>query len=213
MDVPTIPPPGVDGGYLAAGLWRIDLALAWRYPLGRAWRISLRERPRRGRRAFTYGQTPLSTMRRVLTLASAQQGQTFLELGSGTGRFCMVAARLLGMRAVGVELLPSFVRSAASIAAAQQLPCRFVQADLFDVSWSQADLLYLTATTFSDALMARVSDKCGELKPGACLVSLTRPPTASGLVQEAMEVLDFSWGPGTVFVHRRTLTAPQRTPR
>jgi SAM-dependent methyltransferase len=191
--------------YFRLGLWRTDLALAWHYGLGQAFKISLRQRPRaiRGEGVgFTYGETPLAAMRRILDLTDASADDTFLELGSGTGRFCMFAARLIGMETTGVEQIPTFVENARRISDRQGLSCRFLQGDLFAQSWSEHSLLYITPTTFTDAGLARFHDKCQELRPGARLVSLTHPPEAPGLVPVAMDVLDFSWGPATVFVHR-----------
>jgi len=192
--------------YLRDGIWRIDLALARRYALGKAYRISLQERPRDlpgGGVAYTYGETPLSPLRRILELTEAGPDDTFLELGCGTGRFSLVASRWLGLKARGVDRIPTFVQRAQAIAQDQGLHnCSFVDADLFDVPWSDASILYLTATTFSPQLVERINDKCSQLSPGARLVTLTHPPQAAGLHQQAMEVLDFSWGPATVFVHQ-----------
>ncbi len=204
-DVKTLIP-----NYFRQNLWRTDLALAWHYGLGQAFKISLRQRPREIRGegvGFTYGETPLAAMRRILELAGAEPDDSFLELGAGTGRFCMMAARLVGLEATGVEQIPTFVDNARRIAARQGLPCRFIQGDLFAQPWSQHSLLYITPTTFTDDGLARFHSKCSELRPGARLVSLTHPPQAPGLVPLAMDVLDFSWGPATVFVHRMTAPA------
>ncbi len=204
--------------YLRRGLWRIDLALSWHYMLGRAFSISLRQRPRvrQGEGVgFTYGETPLAAMRRILDLADARPDDTFCELGAGTGRFSMIAARLIGLEATGIEQIPTFVENASRIAARQGLSCRFILDDLFARPWSAYSLLYITPTTFTDDGLARFHAKCRELRPGARLVSLTHPPAAPGLVPVAMDVLDFSWGPATVFVHRMTDPAeatPESTP-
>jgi len=208
---PTLPhplPPDVKtliSSYFQNNLWRTDLALAWHYGLGQAFKISLRQRPREIRGegvGFTYGETPLAAMHRILELAQAGPDDSFLELGAGTGRFCMMAARLVGLEATGVEQIPTFVDNAQRIASRQRLSCRFIQGDLFAQPWSEHSLLYITPTTFTDDGLARFYEKCSELRPGARLISLTHPPQATGLVSVAMDVLDFSWGPATVFVHR-----------
>lgn len=192
--------------YLRDGLWRIDVALARRYGLGRAYRISLRERPHGSPGegvAYTYGETNLATMRHILSLTQAGPDDTFLELGSGTGRFALMASRMVGLTAIGVEQIPTFVATAQSIARDQGLTrCTFIEADLFEVSWAEASILYVTATTFSETLLDRIDAKCAELRPGARLVTLTHSPRAEGLEQRATEVLDFSWGPATVFVYQ-----------
>lgn len=220
MPAPQLPlrePPGYDSSrsaddtlntdYFSKGLWRIDLALSRYYGLGQAWKISLRQRPRTVKGegvGFTYGTTPLAAMRRILDLAEATSEDTFLELGSGTGRFCMIAHRLLGLSATGVEQIPTFVDNAQRIATRLALSgCRFIEGDLFAQSWADHTLLYITPTTFTESGLARFVEKCRELTPGARIISLTHPPEAPGLSPVAMDVLDFSWGAATVFVYRR----------
>lgn len=194
-------------GYFKHGVWRIDLAMARRYALGQAYQISLRERPRGGTRSgigFGYGGTPLATMRRIMVLSGAARGETFLDLGSGTGRFVMIAERLFGMDAAGVEWMPTFVRNARLIARPRGLHCRFDQGDLLTADWSRTDLLYSVTTAFTDEDMRRFSAKCGEMLPGARMVTVSRRPEHPGLRQVAAGVYDFSWGPGSVFVQQRT---------
>ena len=116
----------------------------------------------------------------------------------------MVAAHAYGLNVLSVDLIGTFVRRAQKIADRLSIPnLSFKEADLFDVSWAGADILYLTATTFSDENWARVEEKCVELKKGSLLISLTRSPKSSVLENESMAVLDFSWGPATVFLSRR----------
>ena len=187
--------------------WQLEAALAWRYGLGQAYRTSLRERPRRppGQGvAFTYGETPPRTAERLLNLTALSAGDRFLELGAGIGRVTLRAA-LRGADATGVEQLPSFVRSANRIAARLGLAdrCRFIQGDLFDADWSQATVLFTTPTTFSEADLDRLEGCYDTLQPGARLITLTQPPRHPGFTQLVMDVLDFSWGPATVFVHQR----------
>lgn len=187
--------------------WQLEAALAWHYGLGQAYRASLRERPKRppGQgTAFTYGETPARTAERLLNLSALGSGDRFLELGAGIGRVTLRAA-LRGADATGVEQLPSFVRNANRIAARLGLAdcCRFIQGDLFEADWSQATVLFATPTTFSEADLERLEACYDTLQPGARLITLTQAPRHPDLTQLAMEVLDFSWGPATVFIHQR----------
>lgn len=197
--------------YFQDGIWKIDLALFRYYGLGQAFQVALKQRPKTEPGegvSFTYGETPLAAMDRILTLCEATSEDTFLELGCGTGRFCMVAARRRGLQATGIEQIPSFVDNAQRIARRLSLTdCRFVHDDLFAQSWSDHSLLYITPTTFTDAGLARFYAKCHELRPGARIASLTHPAKGPGLVPMAMDVLDFSWGAATVFVYRKETSA------
>jgi hypothetical protein len=78
-----------------------------------------------------------------------------------------------------------------------------VERDFFETTWREASVVYCATTTFDDGTLARFEAKCRELRPEARVVTVTQPPRTPGLRQEWMAVLDFSWGPGTVFIHRR----------
>lgn len=192
--------------YWNEGLWRIDLALARTWSFGRAFTTALRERPSSNLPAisFTYGETPWRAIHRVLSQLRLGPDDAFFELGSGTGRVSLFAARLTGCAALGFELVPPFVEQANRIARATRLTrCEFRVEDFFRASWRGASAVYCATTTFDDETLACFEAKCGELRPGARVVTVTQPPRRTDLRPEWMEVLDFSWGPGTVFIHRR----------
>lgn len=190
---------------------RIELALWWRYGLGQAYRISLRERPEKTGGAgvrFTYGETPRATAGRLLDRAALSTADRFLELGAGIGRVSLLAASR-GASAEGIEQVPTFVRNASRIAERLSLPARFRCADLFTADWSSATVLYITPTAFSAADLARLEACYATIQPGARLISLTEPPKHPGFELLSMDVLDFSWGPATVFVHQKS--GPERS--
>jgi SAM-dependent methyltransferase len=193
--------------YLDRQLWRVDLPLLRSYALGRAFRTASRHRPdssRGGRSDFTYGETPLPAIRRILELSQADHKTTLLDLGSGTGRFALFAARILGLDATGVELVAPFVVRGNAIAEGLKMAnCRFLETDLFAASWAASSLVYVAATAFCDASRAELTRKCSELAPGARIALTTHAPDNPDVVQEATDVLDFSWGPTAVFVYRR----------
>lgn len=192
--------------YWRAGLWRIDLALARSWSLGRAYATALHDRPAHDLPAMSlaYGETPWRAIHRILTELRLGPDDVFFELGSGTGRFSLFACRVTGCATVGFELVPPFVRRADRIARASGLTrCRFLIEDFFRASWRGASAIYCATTTFDDATLTRFDAKCAELRPGARVVTVTQPPRCTGLEPEWMDVLDFSWGPGTVFIHRR----------
>jgi len=199
------------GDYWRHGLWRIDLALARSWSLGRAYGASLGERKALpgGNVNLTYGETPWGAIHRILTRLALGPGDTFLELGSGTGRFSLMAARLTGCKAVGVDLVAPFVDRANRIARDRGLAprCRFEERDFFAMPWADATVVYCATTTFDDATLARFDSKCGELARDARVVTVTHPVRNPAFRQEWMEVLDYSWGPGTAFIQRANSSA------
>ena len=82
----------------------------------------------------------------------------------------------------------------------------FTQGDMTDLSvkdWSDGDIIFANSTCFDDELMEGMSEEAARLSPGAYFITFTK-----GLSSDKFEVLErkrykMSWGPATVFIHRR----------
>jgi hypothetical protein len=77
------------------------------------------------------------------------------------------------------------------------------EGSFLDFDWSNGDLVFANSTCFSDELMTQLSSQASRLKPGAIVVTFTK-----GLTSSFFELLErkryrMSWGPATVFIHRR----------
>lgn len=140
----------------------------------------------------------------MLQWAQAKEGDLFLELGSGTGRLSLMAAMSMGLICVGIDCISPFVGNANSIARRLGLSCTFLEDDYFQRSWSNADILYITATAATDEQVLLMSNKCRELVAGARLISLSYPPQSEVMIQLGMKMMDFSWGPTAVFLSERS---------
>jgi len=108
-------------------------------------------------------------------LAPVSSEDVVYDLGSGDGRLVFSAIEKGAGRAVGVELNPARVQEAREIARKKGLESRvrFVEADLMDVSLSEATLVvtYLFSTA-STALKPKFE---AELRPGARVVMESFP--------------------------------------
>ena len=135
--------------------------------------------------------------------AQAQEGDVFLELGSGTGRLSLIAAMDMRLKSIGLDCIAPFVRNANMIAKRLNLQASFEECDFFERSWSDADILYITATASTQEQVQRMSEKCTELKEGARLISLTHPPQSEVMTRVGMRMMDFSWGATAVFLSIR----------
>lgn len=80
----------------------------------------------------------------VVKKAALEHNCRFCELGSGTGLATMMAATM-GMHARGIEIESELVTIATRTAAHFELPCKFVLADMFQMSanyYSDVDLFF-----------------------------------------------------------------------
>ena len=183
-------------------LWFIDILFWLRYSFGRSYRISSQHRPREI--GYTYGETSTKAFLKIMSRIEDTKGKRFLELGSGTGRLCLIASSVLGMSATGIEKIAPFVSfGQRMIRLLQMNNCTLNQGDIFEHSWAEADVLYLTATTFPEHVMERVYTKCHELKVGSIFVCVTQKVEREDMELVDMEVLSFRWGVATVFFYKK----------
>jgi len=177
--------------------------MLWHYSFGRAFRVSLKNRPSKRLLGLTYGETPLFSFFSMMEWAQATEDEVFLELGSGTGRLSLVAAMDMRIRSIGIDCITPFVHNANMIAKRLHLQCSFEEANLFERSWANVDILYITATASTQEQVQLMSNKCRELKAGARFLSLTHPPQSEFMTTLGMKMMDFSWGATAVFLSRR----------
>jgi|GEM_PF-5563430 len=190
--------------YFKRGFWRIDLHL-WRfYSFQRAYGISLRNRPQKRILGLTYGETPAREFFSLLSWIEMPPGFHFLELGAGTARLSLMLAQLRAGKVTAIDCIAPFVDNANRISTSLKLDDFIAkEADIFDVQWSQADVIYLTATAFSDEQVRMFHEKSLEMKRGAFLFSLTHVPKKDVFQCIQMEIISTSWGASTVYLSRR----------
>lgn len=143
----------------------------------------------------------------------------FVDLGSGSG-LAVAAAGLLRPHAWGrlrgVE--NSAPLHAASLGVAEAYAARrprpaapdleLEEGDAAQVSLEGATLVLAHCTAFSDALLHAIALQAAAMRPGAWVVTLTRPlPVAAASGWDIIEARrrTVSWGAATVFLHRRRL--------
>ena len=136
---------------------------------------------------YFYGEADLLSMDAILDAAGVEEGDAFVDLGSGAGK-AVVAAALLRPQlssARGIEMLPdlhaiaqraaeSYRRTAPAGAPALE----FALGDMLAEPLGDVQIAYVFATTFPRALVQEVEMRLSaELRAGArvCLVSKVEP--------------------------------------
>ncbi|HEY4180351.1 MAG TPA: methyltransferase domain-containing protein [Kofleriaceae bacterium] len=89
--------------------------------------------------------TPLEVARRAARLLAPRRNTTVLDVGSGAGKFCIEAARVVPTaRFVGIEWRRPLVKIAAHLARAAAVSnVEFIHGDALDLDWSEYDAFYL----------------------------------------------------------------------
>ena len=152
--------------------------------------------------------TPIKVIEASLDLAKVGPGDVVYDLGSGDGRVVVLAAKLRGAKAVGVEIDPALVILSEMKIKEEGLEDRvkILQKDFREVDISDATVLYLYI--YYDVIKNFLMDKLYQLKPGARIVTLEIPvpgwmPVAKRGVQDENGVVR------TLYLYIRGISEPE----
>ena len=96
--------------------FKIDTSLLIAYFFRNPFSVSRKFLEKRGEEdLYTYGETPLYEIEKIVRLCEISDRDVFFELGSGRGRACFWLERFVGCRVVGIEYVPFFVETAEKI--------------------------------------------------------------------------------------------------
>ena len=181
-------------------LWLLELTHSpYRWPR-RSFETALRMASKgRGQRELLYGELPVFSALWLLRRNGLARGGELLDIGAGRGR-PLLAARVLGARARGLELMATHVRLAAPLLA--RAGVELEQADALEAELGEPSHVLLNWCAFGEGTRARLSDRLAQLKPGTVLLAVTVPldETRFPLVQRHRVL--FTWGTERVYVHR-----------
>lgn len=188
--------------------WQGALALGgefWYWRLGYAlWLEGLRGSARHAPSSssdWTYGETPLWTAFRLLQWAHAQPGQRLVEVGCGRGIVSLVAASVWGMPSVGLEALGERADKARWLVRALQLERIRIETSQVRAQVEEADLYFLTPTTWSEENWRGVVQALEGAPPGARALVLTQPIPGWEILKE--ERFPYSWGWCKTFLQKK----------
>lgn len=177
----------------------VDRALNKRYFYPSQFMLALREglkveRPETLYR-LTYGETTWFGIRTALKAVNASSQDVFYDLGCGTGRNVFFAHLIYGMKALGVDLLPSFVNHAQAVTQEFGLQnVTFLEQNIFHTDLSEASIVYITANCYDAETMAHLVTRLNDLKPGARVISTHRTIPHPRLKVIGHQRVPFSWG-------------------
>jgi SAM-dependent methyltransferase len=167
-------------------------------------------------KCLIYGEVDFTSFYKVLRKINPPQGSTFYDLGSGTAKAVFIARLTQDFgRCVGIEILEGLHCQAMKIVdrynkmyrsylcTGLDLHASVHQGSFLEYDWSDGDVVFANSTCFDDTLMEDMSKRAENLRPGAIFITFTK-----GLTSSKFEVLErkryrMSWGPATVYIHRR----------
>ncbi len=152
--------------------------------------------------------TPIKVIEAALELAKVGPGDILYDLGSGDGRVVVLAAKLKGAKAIGVEIDPALVILSEMKIKEEKLEdkVKILQKDFREVNISDATVVYLYI--YYDIIKKYLMDKLYQLKPGARIVTLEIPvpgwmPVAKRGVQDENGVVR------TLYLYIKGISEPE----
>lgn len=155
-----------------------------------------------------YGETFLTTLEQVADAAGVTDQDVVYDLGCGRGRNVFWLNALRGCRAVGVDLNRYFIIQARRIQRKAEIEgVEFVLANVMDLDYDDATVIYLYGTAFSNRAIAKLVGRFESLKPGTRVISVSYPLNA--YAHTPMFKLEkkitgaFPWGEADIYIQRK----------
>ncbi len=176
---------------------------------------SLMERVQRqisDRDEYVYGTTTWRAFLKIAAALTISSEDVFIEPGSGTGHLCFFMNQVYGIKALGVEAISNFVKTANAIKAevsgvAPELDfskLHFYNLDFFTSDFSQGSIFYIAGTCFPLDYRDRLVEKIHrESKPQTRLITLTHALEHPGFEQIAQVEAFFSWGRDKALIYQK----------
>lgn len=148
---------------------------------------------------LVYGETPVVTGVVLFRAAGVEARSHVLDLGAGRGR-ALIAARWLGARATGVELLRDHV--AAVEAPLSRVGVTLLENDAASIPLEGATHVFMNWLGFGSAMRERLLPRLRESAPGTRFITTGQPIETPGIEILRSGWLPFTWGFAQYFVQR-----------
>ena len=171
-----------------------------------------RQRCKFANKDFTYGEIDYNTFIDLMNRAGAKEGEVFYDLGCGAGKAVVVSALAYPLSKVrGVELLEGLYKLSKGVCEKMKsLPgynaksdVDIVNDDFLNVDFSDADIVYISSTCFSEDTMEKLEKKFLNLKSGSRIIMLTKDLNSSDFDLKYKELCKMGWGTCTVRLYVR----------
>jgi hypothetical protein len=171
-------------------------------------------------REFIYGEVNFLSFHHIIEKAKPQPQEIFYDLGSGTGKAVFTAALFFDFsKSCGVELLPPlYTKSNQTLDKATLMfekitsdvetkyfekvaTIQFINDSFLDYDFSDASIIYVAATCFSEPIWKSLVDKMADLKPGSRIIVATKniQHECFELIYKGVELMSWGLCPVTIY--------------
>lgn len=171
--------------------------------------------------ACVYGEIQFLPFFALLDKVEPRANEVFYDLGSGAGKAVLAAALCFDFsRLCGIEMLPALSQLAnEQVSNAKCMALRegnaiflpkldriqFINDNFLHLNFSDADVVFITATCYHYSTWEKLIDKLIDLKPGSRVIVITKKIQNEKfkLICQSRELM--SWGISSVYIYVRVV--------
>ena len=186
-----------------------DLFLLTQYLLSNPFRVARKFLQKHGvRDPYSYGETPLTTLKKIARECELSANDRLYELGCGRGRTCFWLADFVACRVTGLELVPTFIRRAERVLSVfPRKNLSFRQANFFLVDYSDATVLFIYGTCMEEDEVLHLIQVLDTLPLHARVITVSYALSEyeGGENYRVLKSFSasFTWGEGTVYLQEK----------
>lgn len=184
---------------------RIDFLLACRYLWKSPHRISKHFLRKQGAASiYAYGETPLTSLDRMVSRCQITSKDCFFELGCGPGRTCFWLSSFVKCQVVGIDYLPEFIEKANKVKKCiVEHKITFLEQDMLLADLNKATIIYLYGICLEEEVIYRLVEKFEQLPPTVKILTVSYPLSdySSHFHTVTTFPIRFPWGKASLFVN------------
>lgn len=166
---------------------------------------------------LVYGEIVFESFANMLQFVDPKPNEVFYDLGSGAGKAVFCSALLYDWKkCYGIELLPGLHQlSVAQLERFNQLPevkkffphknfpIQFVRSNMLEYDFTDADVIFINATSYTAEFWEAIIEKLNQLKIGTRIILTTKKLESSHyqLLDAQMHLM--SWGFNSVNIYKK----------
>ncbi len=188
------------------GFMPYDRAFRKAYRFHNPFRISKEFLKKRGEsNVDAYGETPLPVFAQIAKECGLSKGDTVIEMGCGRGRGVFFLSWLTGCRVIGIDWVPSFIRTAEDISkrSLPLLPISFRCEKMESSDFSHVSVIYLYGTCLSDEEIGSLVKRFESLPASAKIITVSYPLSdySQRFITTKQFTASFPWGEAEIYIN------------
>lgn len=156
-----------------------------------------------------YGETPFSTLSKIMSEVNAQQKDTVYEVGCGRGRASLWLRYFIRCTTIGIDINPFFITRATRVKKWFSLDqLTFKQTFAHWLDFDDASIIYLYGTCLHEDYIRELVDVFKKSPSGLKLITVSFSILDFGgkedFIEEKVFKARFDWGLANVYIQRKT---------